>query len=137
MRIKLFKIGYFTICTLILTSCATSYVSYYGKKVDKVQSITLFSTMIGKIQQPVFPLIDAAIFNAKTNSIADQIIDLQKNNIDHFREIVASSLNRNFNCEILYGPSLEAKTELNEIKINYDFQKALRIDNRHFPDTIF
>ncbi len=36
-------------------------------------------------------------------------------------EIVASGLKRNFNCEILYGDSLAAKTGLSEFKQKYNF----------------
>lgn len=123
-------------CVLILASCATLKVNYYGKKVDKIQNITLLSTMIGKIQQPVFPLIDAAAFNGKTNSIADQIMDLQKKNIDNYREIIASSLKKNFNCEVIYGNSLQEKPEFIEIKEKFNFPNALRIENDNYPMII-
>ncbi len=136
MKNKLFKINCLVIFALISSSCATMNISYSGKKVDKVQSITLLETMIGKIQQPVIPLIDAAAFNAKTNSIADQIMDMQKKNIDNYREIVASSLKNNFNCEVIFGNSLQDKSEFTELKEKFNFPNALRIKNDNYPMLI-
>jgi hypothetical protein len=136
MKKQLFIFKCFIIMTFLISSCATLRVNYSGKKVEKPQNITLISTMLGKIQQPLFPLIDAAAFNDKTNSIADQIMDLQKKNIDKFREIIASSLKRNFNCNILYSDSLLKKSGFEELKSNYDFKSSLRIENDHFPFII-
>ena len=124
------------ILAIAFTSCATMKINYYGKKVDKVQNVALFSTMIGKIQQPLFPLIDAAAFNEKTNSIADQIMDLQKKNIDKCQEIVALSLKRNFSCKVLYADSLHALAEFAELKEKFDFKSSLRIENDHYPFII-
>jgi hypothetical protein len=133
MKNNYFKVISLAIITIAFTSCATMKINYYGKKVDKVQNVALFSTMIGKIQQPLFPLIDAAAFNEKTNSIADQIMDLQKKNIDKCQEIVASSLKKTFNCKVLYADSLHTSAGFAELKEKYDFKNSLRIENDHYP----
>jgi hypothetical protein len=136
MKNNYFKVITLAIVAIAFTSCATMKINYYGKRVDKVQDIALFSTMIGKIQQPIFPLIDAAAFNEKTNSIADQIMDLQKKNIDKCQEIVASSLKKNFNCKVLYADSLHALAGFTELKEKYDFKNSLRTENDHYPFII-
>ena len=59
--------------------------------------MTLISTYIGKIEQPVLPLIAAAAFNAKTNKIADQIMDMQSKSVDTHREITAKTIEKYFN----------------------------------------
>jgi hypothetical protein len=136
MKNKIFRINYLAVIALVLSSCATMKINYSGKKIDNVQDITLLSTMLGKINQPVIPLIDAAGFNAKTNNLADQIMDMQKKNIDNYREIVASSLKKNFNCEVIVGNSLQEKPEFTELMEKFNFQNALRIENDHYPMII-
>ncbi len=130
------KVMSIAVIAFVFTSCSTMKINYYGKKVDKIQNVALFSTMIGKIQQPTFPLIDAAAFNEKTNSIADQIMDLQKKNIDKCQEIVASSLKKNFNCKVLYADSLHALVGFAALKENFDFKNSLRIENDNYPFII-
>lgn len=136
MKNNYLKVMSLAIIAIAFTSCATMKINYYGKKVDKVQNVALFSTMIGKIQQPLFPLIDAAAFNEKTNSIADQIMDLQKKNVDKCQEIVASSLKKNFNCKVLYADSLHTLVGFAELKGKFDFKSSLRIENDHYPFII-
>ena len=136
MKNTYLKVISLAIVAIAFTSCATMKVNYYGKKVDKVQNIALFSTLIGKIQQPIFPLIDAAAFNQKTNSIADQIMDLQKKNIDKCQEIIALSLKKNFKCKVLYADSLHTLDGFAELKEKVDFKNSLRIENDHYPVII-
>jgi hypothetical protein len=78
-------------------------------------------------------LIDAAVFNQKTNSIADQIMDLQKQNVDKCQAIVASSLENNFHCKVLYADTLRNSTGYAELKEKFDFKSSLRTKNDHFP----
>jgi len=133
MKNTSFKFLSLTIIAVILSSCATMKINYSGKKLDKVQNIVLISTMIGKIQLPLFPLIDAAAFNTKPNGIADKIMDIQKQNIDKFRETLAFSLKKNFNCNVLYANALQNATGYAEVKANYDFQNSLLINDEHYP----
>jgi len=136
MKNNFLKLMSLAITAIAFSSCATMKINHYGKKVNNVQNIALFSTMIGKIQQPVLPLIDAAAFNEKTNSIADQIMDLQKKNIDKCQGIVASSLNKNFNCKVLYADALHTMAGYVELKEKFDFKSALRIENDNYPFVI-
>ena len=136
MKTNFLKLFSLAILAIAFTSCATMKVNYSGKKLNKVENIALFSTLIGKIQQPIFPLIDAGIFNVKTNSIADQIMDLQQKNIDKCQQIVAKSLESNFNCNVLYANSLHDLPGFVELKEKYDFKNSLRIESDHFPKII-
>jgi hypothetical protein len=49
------------------SSCNTLkiYTIQPYKKNDKIKEIALMPVVIGKIDQPIFPLIDAAMFNKK------------------------------------------------------------------------
>jgi hypothetical protein len=133
MKTNILTISCLFLLAFTVSSCSTMKVNYSGKKVDNIKEITLLSTMIGKIQQPIFPLIDAAGFNEKTNSIADQIMDMQKKNIDKYREIIAASLKKNFYCEVIFGNSLLEKPAFKELNEKYNFPEALRINNDNYP----
>jgi hypothetical protein len=134
MKNRLVIFNFIIVSAFALTACGIcNKVKFYGRPKDEIKSITLFSTMIGKIQQPVLPLINAAMLNENTNSIADKIMDLQKKNIDSYRDVVAFSLMRNFNCEVKYGNSLQSAVEFNELKDSFNFIKALRTENANYP----
>ena len=72
----------------------------------------------------------------ETDSICDQIMDLQKKNIDKCPDIVAASLKQNFKCKVLFADSLHSKPGYAELKDKYDFKSALRIENDHYPYII-
>jgi len=124
------------ILVLLLSSCSTVRVSYSGKKIAPIKSIVLYSTMIGKIQQPIFPLIDAGLFNEKTNSIADQIMDLQNKKVENYRTICTNSLKKHFNCIVFSDTLLRYLPEYSELGNTFNYQKQLRIDNDHFPKIL-
>jgi len=117
----------------IVASCSTMKINFSDQKMEKVHSITLVSTLIGKIQQPVLPLIDAAAFNDKTNSIADQIMNLQGQKVDDCRQVVASSLERNCHCKVICGDSLFRKAVFSELKNRFDFKDALQTNKKRYP----
>jgi len=105
----------------------------------QIKSIALISTMIGKIVQPGVPLLDAIPYNKKINSIAPLIIKAEMKSIDDFREEVALSLKKQFNCDVYYGSSLVNRPEYIEIIRKYNFPDSLNIqqsDNKYFPNII-
>jgi hypothetical protein len=128
-----FRISTLAIIVLAFTSCSTIRVNYYGNKVVPVQKIALVSTMIGKIQQSPIPLLDAAVFNAKTNKIADQIMDMQKKAVDKYQVLVASGLKNNFNCQVIYADSLHNLPGFVVIKEKYNFKNGLRLKSDNYP----
>jgi len=130
------KFSFFVLSIIAFTSCSTIKVNYYGNKVNDVQSVTLVSTMIGKVQQPIFPLIDAGIFNEKTNSIADKIMDVEKKNINNYQSIVAGSLKRNYNCPVIFGDSLQNLEGYSQLKSTFNKKRNLSIESNHFPFII-
>lgn len=133
MKKNVLKIAILTLSAISMVSCSTLRITNSEKKVDKVESIALISTMIGKIQQPIFPLIDAAAFNSRTNSIADQIMDAQKKSVDKCRDEIAASLKNNFNCNVLFADALHALPAHGEIRAQYNFKNALRTENDNYP----
>lgn len=133
MKINYLRISIVALLVLSFSSCSTIRVNYYSTAPKKVNNIALVSTMIDKIQQSPLPLIDAAVFNKKTNDIADQIMDLQKKSIDKFRDLIGDNLRNNFKCEVIYGDSLHKLNGYNELSEKFNFKNALRLKNDNFP----
>jgi|GEM_PF-5914028 len=133
------KIYFILMMTIIvfLSSCFALKVnvpiSYQAQSIDKM---ALFPVMIGKIEQPLFPLLDAAAFNGKTNKIADQIMDSQQKTIEKIREQIAEKLQEYFKCNVLYGKSLHNLEPYSNLKEKYHNKTALRIKNDNFPLVI-
>ncbi|MEI6754489.1 MAG: hypothetical protein WCK78_15155 [Paludibacter sp.] len=136
MKTKILKLTIWTLLLLTIISCSTIRVSYYGRNNDKVQKIALVSTMIGKLEQGIFPLIDAAMFNPKIDKIADEIFDMEIRNVDKLRNRVAESLQSNFKVNVLYGDSLYKSSEYGELKKKFDLKRALDTGSERFPFII-
>jgi hypothetical protein len=136
MKTNFLKLSAWAILLFTFASCSTIRVSYYGRSEEKVKKIALVSTMIGKVDQQIFPLIDAAIFNAKVNKIADDIFEMEKRNVDKLRDRVGESLAANFKVNVIYGDSLYKLSEYGELKKKFDFKRALDTNNERFPFII-
>jgi hypothetical protein len=134
MRPAQAKISAIVLLVLISSSCSTVKVTRSGRNLnEEIQNISLLSTMIGECRTPDLPIIDAEFFKIKTDKITDQIIDIQKKNIDNYRRIVSESLAENFNCIVLAGTALHAKTGYEVLKQEYHDPIALRTNDDHFP----
>lgn len=136
MNPKLIRFVIFTLVALILGSCATTHVQFYGKDTKKVESIALISTLIGRLKQPTFPLIDAALLNDKTNLIAYNIMEDQKKQVDKCRDTVAEQLKTHFGSEVLFGETLQNVEGFESLKTKYNFSGSLRTNNDNFPTVI-
>jgi hypothetical protein len=135
--LKLFRFFCFATALVMLVSCASNVtVHHYAKNNSKVESIVLISTMLGKLQQPTFPLLDAAMLNNKTNLVAYNIMEEQKKQIDKCRDIVAEKLKASFQCEVLYGATLQNVDAFQNLKNKYDYPSALRTNKDNFPYVI-
>ena len=133
---KILRIFFYS-CIILICSCSSSKnIHYYGTNTEKIEKIALISTIIGKIDQPTLPLIDAAEFNYKTNDIADKINQLQIQKVDEYRSLLASSIKKYFKCSVIYGDSLHYAQEFGILKEKYDFPEALKINNKNFPKLI-
>jgi hypothetical protein len=132
---NLILICLFIACTMLVSFRPISTIKN-EKSAVPIKSITLVSTMIGRMLQPIIPLLDAAPFNKKTNSIASLIVEQEMKSIESFREAVASNLKTQFNCDVIYGNALTSKPEYKELIKKYDFPTNLIIDNPNFTKII-
>lgn len=126
------------VVSAIFSSCASikvkSRVPY--NDLQTINKMLLFPVMIGEIKLPVFPLIDAAMYYSNVNNIADQIMDAQKKTVDIYRETAAIILEKYFNCDVLYGESLQNEEGYKELMKTHNFKSALRVENDNFPIII-
>jgi hypothetical protein len=70
------------------------------EKTPKVKSITLLSTYMESFKRPSFPMIDAGIFNAKTDKLASQIKKAQIESLAKYQKIVQRGLAGIYKCQI-------------------------------------
>ncbi len=117
------------------SSCNTLkiYTIQPYKKNDKIKEIALMPVVIGKIDQPIFPLIDAAMFNKKTNKIADTITVEAQMMIDTFRYALAQYMTEYFGVKVWYGKELSMKEGYANIT---HLAESLDTKNEHFPSLI-
>jgi hypothetical protein len=132
MKKSNFKMVLSLLVSVIFLATMSASSQNLQKGNTQVKSIALISTMIGKIVQSPIPLLDAGPFNKKTNSIAPLIVKEEENSIDGFRDEVAASLKKYFNCDVVYGKSLTSKPEYQEITKKYNFSDNLKIDDDNF-----
>ena len=118
---------------ILLTSCETLKVAHYGTHSEKIKKVTILSVMIDKINQPALPLIDAGIFNGKTNSIAEEIMVLQQEYTNEHRHILATSFENHFNCVVRYGDSLHNHPEYANLMAEFNMPGELYTGNNNFP----
>ena len=131
--------GLFLGITFIFTSCASSLVvltPYRQVTSDSIEEMALFPVMIGNLETPVFPLIDAAFFDKKVNSISNEIMTMQSKKVDEIRERTAEILEEYFNCKVLYGKELQAKESYDKLYQKYNFTQNLLLGELVFSKIL-
>ncbi len=136
MKTLFLRLSLGLIIAFTLSSCSSIRVSYYGNNEEKIKSIALISTMVGKVEQSPLPLIDAAIFNGKLNKIADDIFEMEIRNVDKLRNRYAESLNTNFKAKVLFGDSLYKSSEYAQLQKKMNSKRSLDTNSERFPYII-
>lgn len=124
------KIVLFIVSIFVLSSCATTKVKVNSTFPGSIQteSLNLVSTMIGPVYQPVLPLIDASIFNEKTNKIASQILDEEQKMVDSYKETLASDLSGKL------GVAIKTAEDFDKVQADkYRVSQGIQIENKNFP----
>lgn len=125
---------FFLTMIIAFSSCTTTRVkvnSVYpnGARID---SLNLISTIIGPLSQPDFPLIDAALFNERTNTISNDIMDEEQKRINDYRLILVQNLQDKLPSKIRTGLDFNS-----DISKKYKVNNVLQIDNKNFPIVFF
>lgn len=102
-------------------------------KTEKVKTIALIPVVIGKIDQPIIPLIDAGMFNEKTNKLAVQILKEQKNIVGPLRDTLAKQIAKTLKVNVIYGDQLYNYPGYAEIKNDTE---SLKTEDKEFPILI-
>ena len=124
----------YAVLLLAITSCETLKVAHYGTTTTgQMKKVVILSAMIDKIYQPPLPLIDAGIFNGKTNKISEEIIIMQQAHVNKYPAILANSFKENFNCQVFYGESLHILPEYENLRKQLDKPGELYTGNDNFP----
>jgi hypothetical protein len=135
MKTKLERILMLLFVVTLFSSCSTLKVKFSSNDPGKINEIALISTYLS-IQLPVLPLLDAAIMNEKTNSIAPEINRLFSENIDKMRETVAKLLEEKLKCKVIYAEVLHSSPGFNELKEKYNFESSLATGKENFPEIV-
>ncbi|MEO1256210.1 MAG: hypothetical protein AAFY41_15175, partial [Bacteroidota bacterium] len=125
---------YLTVLTIFLASCAATKVKVntLNDASFDVDKLNLTSVMIGPVWQPVLPLVDASAFNAKTNKIADEIMEEEQKIIDRYKELLVENIQKNVNADLIVSSELDAKADKYRVKKGVNVEK-----NENFPVVFF
>ncbi len=125
----------FFFIVVLFSSCLNMrvVVNYPFIKSDAIKKIAILEVMIAKPTQAIFPLIDAAAFNAKMNKIADEIMDAERQKLPFYRDILAENMKKKFGCEIVYGKDLQAHPNFENLRAKVEKKEALITKNDNYP----
>ncbi|MDH5383007.1 MAG: hypothetical protein OEW75_19300 [Cyclobacteriaceae bacterium] len=119
---------------VLLSSCLSTMVhvnTIYTNGLP-IDTINLVSTMMGPVWQPVFPLLDAAGFNPKTNRLADQIMDEEQKILSVYQEKLMTSFNK-----MLPAVTISGKDFTSEKAEKYRIKEGVQVENKNFPVVFF
>jgi hypothetical protein len=135
MKKKSERITMFLLLVILFSSCSPLKVTLSSGNSIPIDKIAVVSTFL-RMDKPVVPLLDAAVMNEKTNSIAAPINTTFEENIDIMRDSVANILQKELKCEVFYGEKLHGIPGFNELKAKYNFDYALDTKDSNFPQII-
>jgi hypothetical protein len=122
----------FILITLVsgFTSCASTRVNVISNLPNGVSIDTLFqaSSMIGPVFLPIFPLIDAGVFNEKVFKISNEIMDIEQRQMANFDSILIASIEN-------VVPVKKVNSQKKSIVKDGEGERVvqLQIDNKDFP----
>jgi len=136
MKKELRSITALLFTVILISACSPLKVSFSSSGPQRIDEVALVSTYL-RIQLPVTPLIDAAVMNEKTNSMANEINLLFEENIDGIRETTAEMLQNRLRCKVIYGVALHSLTGFKEFKEAYSAVGALTTGYDNFPEIVY
>lgn len=96
---------------LVSMHCGSNVnVKLANDRLANIKKVALLATIAEKPTSPLFPLMDAGIFNGKFHGITADIDKATQDNIDQYRENVAKKLESELGMTVVYGVAL-AKTK--------------------------
>lgn len=117
---------------IFMSSCGFNKTFFSSKKVDKLNKVALISTFI-QFAPPTDNGLYTTIFNEKINSISKELNLLFKDYATSYRDSIGRIISKNYNCEVLYGESLQSNPGFLKLKTEYNYPSALATYNAMFP----
>lgn len=128
-----------TICLVVIilfSSCGSSLriVKPYSVDPQKpLEKVALFPVFIGKLKKPIFPLIDAGIFNAKPNDLAPLINQMEVRMVDSIQKESARIISNHLNTVVVSGEGLMELENYKKLKNERNFTENLLTNDPRFP----
>jgi hypothetical protein len=123
-----------SIATLLaLSSCASQIVKFEGdnKTVTQWKKVAIVELAIAPPETPVFPLLDAAMYNSSFAKIYPQLNEVHASAIDTLTDDFGSAFKAASGVEYLYGKQLVSMPEYAAIE-----GKSPKIPNANFPELV-
>ena len=129
MLFRLLTVVGISILALSCNSLKVKTIQPFARPVAPIK-VALIATVIGKIEQPLFPLIDASIYNAKTFKIATQLMAQQDSAANQYQAKLKDILEKNLGIQIVTQPEFILADSTKTLP---EFPQALLTHNEHFP----
>lgn len=99
--------------SLFIVACSVKPVTFTGEKekLSEYKKVSVIEFIIGPHYEPTFPLIDAGIFNAGLDDVADQILKYNHDNVDKMSDYFGEKLIEISNFEVRFGQELYTSDE--------------------------
>ncbi len=124
------------LCAVMLFSACLSskVITEVPMSKNRYDRLCYINTYIGKVHQPTFPLIDAGIFNKKTNGIAVSIMEYQESISGSLEENVLDALKNKLDSDIVFIDDYSKELfESSDLLIG---NKGLLLEEDHFSKII-
>lgn len=110
------KITILGVAALFAMHCGSSVnVKMTNDRLANLKKVALIATLVEKPSSPIFPIMDAGIFNGKFDGIAAEIDKSTQDNVDQYRENVVKKLESELGMKVSYGPALGKTKEYQAI----------------------
>ncbi len=110
---------------ILSTSCKPTQQIITPEKSPNITGITLLYTGIENFSRPAFPLIDAGVFNAKTDKLAEQIKEAQISAVERYQKIVSKGLAKTYNCEVKTAQDIYNTSNFKNLVAQYRNDSAM------------
>lgn len=132
MKTKRKLIFCFMMLIILISSCKLNKTIFSSKKVDKLNKVALISTFV-RFNPPTDISLATPVMNEKINSISGELNLLFEDYATLYRDSLGKFISENYNCEVLYGESLQSNPGFEKLKTDYNFPDALATGNGTFP----
>lgn len=123
---------------LLFSSCASMKLkTAIPYQESDIKEVALLPVMIGEFMQPMFPLIDAAAFNGKTDKLAGDIMLLEQKEVEHMTAYVDTTIEKHFpHVNVLSYDEMHNRPGYDELKKTCANMKAMYTSDDDFPKVL-